>query len=93
MKKIESVNVWKNGQSQEANILLATIINDDLQSYCTFYYQLCSSGEGNEEMPLIIGECLANGTINLDGDSYLEWDGSNDYPYFYIADKLNLTII
>jgi hypothetical protein len=93
MKKIESVNVWKNGQSQEANILLASIINDDLQSYCTFYYQLCSSGEGTEEMPLIIGECLANGTINLDGVEYLEWNGSNDYPYFYIADKLNLTII
>ena len=93
MKKIESVNVWKNGQSQEANVLIATIINDDLKTYCTFYYQLCSSVEDSDEIPLRIVECLANGNINLEGDAYLEWDGSNDYPYFYIANKLNLTIL
>lgn len=93
MKKIEAVNVWKNGQSKEANLLVATIINDNLQTFCTFYYELCSSGEGTEEMPLIIGESLANGNVNLDGDAYLEWDGSNDYAYDYIANKLNLIIV
>jgi hypothetical protein len=93
MKKIEAVNVWKNGESQEANLLVASIQYDNLQNSCSFLYQLCSSGEGTEEMPLIIGQELASGNINLDGDAYLEWDGSNDYAYDYIANKLNLTIL
>jgi hypothetical protein len=92
MKKIEAVNIWKNGQSQEANLLVATIINDDLQTSCTFYYQLCSGKEEGGEMTLVILESLANGNLNLDEDAYLEWDGSNDYAYDFIANKLNLTI-
>jgi hypothetical protein len=93
MKKIEEVSVWKNGQSQEANILVASIEYDNLQSACSFFYQLCSSEEGTEEIPLIIKETLANGSVSLNGDAYLEWDGSNDYAYDYIANKLNLTIV
>jgi hypothetical protein len=34
MKKIEVVNVWKNGQSQEVNLLVDTIISDDLKEFC-----------------------------------------------------------
>jgi hypothetical protein len=93
MKKIDPVTIWKNGESQEANLLNAYIINDNLQSSCSFYYQLCSSGEGTEAMPLVIGEMLAEGNIIMNGQDYLDWDNSNEAAYVYIAEKLNLTLI
>ena len=30
MRKIEPITIWKNGESQEANLLNAIIINDNL---------------------------------------------------------------
>jgi hypothetical protein len=93
MKKIQPVTAWKNGEQLEANLLNAYIINDNLQSSCSFYYSLCASGEGTEAMPLIIGQVVAEGNITMDGEDYLAWDGDNDYAFTYIAQKLNLTLI
>ena len=93
MKAIQPITIWKNGESQEANLLNAYIINDNLQSSCTFYYSLNSSGEGTEAMPLVIWQTLADGNITMSGDDYLAWDGDNDYAFSYIAEQLNLTLI
>ena len=93
MKLIEPVTIWKNGESQEANLLNAYIINDDLLTSCSFYYQLLSSGQGTQAMPLVIGQTLAEGNINMTGQDYLNWDNSNEAAYVYIAQKLNLTLI
>jgi hypothetical protein len=93
MKQIKSVTIWKNGESQEANLLNAYIINDDLLTSCSFYYQLLSSGKGTQTMPLVIGQTLAEGNINMNGQDYLDWDNSNEAAYVYIAEKLNLTLI
>ena len=93
MKPIQPVTIWKNGESQEANLLNAYIINDNLATACSFYYQLCSSGEGTEAMPLVIGQMLADGNVTMDGDTYLAWDGDNNFAFSYIAEKLNLTLI
>lgn len=89
MKQIEPITIWKNGQSQEANLLNAYIINDNLESSCSFYYQLCSSGE----QPDSIGQSLADGNVTMSGENYLLWNGSNDDAYSYIASELNLTLI
>jgi hypothetical protein len=93
MKKIEPVTIWKNGESKEANLLNAYIINDNLQSSCSFYYSLCASGEGTESMPLVVGQTLAEGNVTMYGEDYLAWDNSNEAAYVYIAEKLNLTLI
>jgi hypothetical protein len=93
MKKIQSVSIWKNGESQEANLLNAYIINDNLQSSCSFYYSLCASGDGTEAMPLVIGQTLAEGNVTMYGENYLLWNGDNNDAYSYIAEKLNLTLI
>ena len=93
MKPIKPVTIWKNGESQEANLLNAYIINDNLESSCSFYYSLCASNEGTEAIPLVIGQTLAEGNITMDGENYLAWDNSNDAAYVYIAEKLNLTLI
>ena len=93
MKSIEPVIIWKNGESQEANLLNAYIINDNLQSSCSFYYSLCASGDGTEALPLVIGQTLAEGNLTMQGEDYLNWDNSNEAAYVYIAEKLNLTLI
>lgn len=93
MKPIQPITIWKNGESQEANLLNAYIINDNLQSSCSFYYSLCASGEGTELFLIHIGQTLAEGNVTMDGENYLAWDGDNDYAFTYIAEKLNLTLI
>jgi hypothetical protein len=93
MKRIEPITAWKNGEQLEANLLNAYIINDNLQSSCSFYYSLNTSGEGTEAMPLIMGQAVAEGNLTMDGENYLAWNGSNDYAFSYIAEKLNLTLI
>jgi hypothetical protein len=93
MKKIEPITAWKNGEQLEANLLNVYITRDDMQSYCQFYYSLNTSGEGTEAMPLITGEAVAEGNLIIDGENYLAWNGSNDYAFSYIAEKLNLTLI
>ncbi len=93
MKQIEPITIWKNGESQEANLLNAYIINDNLATSCSFYYSLNASGEGTESMPLVIGQTLAEGNVTMDGENYLAWDGDNNYAFTYIAEKLNLTLI
>jgi hypothetical protein len=93
MRKIEPVQVWKNGEQLEASLLQATIVNDNLESYCSFYYQLMTGGDGTEAMPIAVGQSVAEGNISLTGENYLDWNGSNDFAYSYIAEKLNLTLI
>ena len=93
MKQIEPITIWKNGESQEATILNAYIINDNLATSCSFYYQLCSSGEPTEETPLIMRQTLADGNVTMDGENYSLWNGDNNDAYSYIAAQLNLTLI
>ena len=93
MKPIQPVIIWKNGESQEANLLNAIIINDNLATSCSFYYSLNASGEGTEAIPLVVGQILAEGNITMSGETYLAWDGDNNFAFSYIAEKLNLTLI
>ena len=74
MKPIQPITIWKNGESQEANLLNAIIINDNLATSCSFYYSLNASGEGTEAYPLVIGQTLAEGNVTMSGDTYLNWD-------------------
>jgi hypothetical protein len=93
MRKIEPITAWKNGEQLEANFLNAYIINDNLESSCSFYYSLNTGGEGTEAMPFVLGQAVAEGNITMSGEDYLAWDNSNEAAYVYIAEKLNLTLI
>lgn len=88
MKQIAPVSVWNNGQEKTASILIASIVSDNLESSCSFYYQLCEEGEEGA-----VGEVLAQGNVALSGEDYLAWDGSNEAAYAYVAGELNLTIV
>lgn len=93
MKQIEPVTIWNNGEQKTASILTAKIVDDNLETECTFYYQLCEGGQGTEATPLIQGILLIAGNLPIIGRDYLDWDNSNDAAYAYIAEKLNLTLI
>jgi hypothetical protein len=93
MRKIEPITAWKNGEQLEANFLNAYIINDNLESSCSFYYSLNTGGEGTEAMPIVMGQVLTEGNITMNGENYLAWDNSNEQAYEYIAKELNLTLI
>ena len=93
MRKIQPITAWKNGEQLEANLLNAYIINDNLESSCSFYYSLNTSGDGTEAMPLVLGQVVAEGNLTMSGEDYIAWDNSNEQAYQYIAEKLNLTLI
>ena len=86
MKTIESVSIWDNGTVQEAKILNAYCINDNLSTSGTFYYQLFS-----ENVDLTVGQQLSQGNLSMTGEAYQAWQ-TNEYAYDWVAAQLNLTI-
>jgi hypothetical protein len=82
MKKIEPISIWDNGTNQNATILNAYCINDNLSTSAAFYYALLSNDKAQ----------LAQGNLTMSGEIYNAWE-TNDYAYNWIAEQLNLTII
>jgi hypothetical protein len=82
MKTITPISIWDNGTVQEATVLNAYAINDNLTTSATFYYTISS-----ESMQL-----LAQGNLTMSGDDYDAWE-TNNYAYDWVAGPLNLTII
>ena len=91
MKAIQQVQVWKNGEEKQANMFNLTLINDDLATSATFYYQLLSSSQDEEGN--VSSEMLVDGNVGMNGTDYSDWDDSNDGAYSFCAGKLNLTIV
>lgn len=94
MKNIDPIQIWKNGQNKTASVLEARIINDDLNSSCTFYWQLKEAvvlGEG--DAPSTGGASLSEGNCSMAGEDYLDWDGSNDAAYEFVANQINVIIV
>jgi hypothetical protein len=81
MKTIEPVSIWDNGTVQEATILNAYCINDNLSTSATFYYSLLSDSM----------QQLAQGNLSMSGQDYDGWQ-TNDYAYDWVATQLNLVI-
>ena len=94
MKTIQPIQIWVNGQNKTAQVLDARIINDDLATSCTFYYELReASTPATEDTPEQMGNVLATGNVSMSGEDYQNWDDSNDSAYAYIASQINVTIL
>lgn len=91
MKAIQPVQVWKNGEEKQANTLNLILINDDLATSATFYYQLIASTLSEDG--IVATEQLVDGNCGMSGEDYQNWDDSNEGAYNYCAGKLNLVII
>lgn len=88
--KIQSVNVWQNGQVKEANNFSMKIVNDNLETACNFYYEMQNVQEivtqveipsENEDgtttiqdVVKTITEVLTFGNLTLEGAEYQTWD-------------------
>ena len=86
MKQIQPVTIWQNGVNSQATQLSLVIINDNLSTSATFYYQLLS--EDNVQ--------LSQGNLTIDGTEYDDWGNSddiNDDAYVIAASKLSLTLV
>jgi hypothetical protein len=93
MKQIQPVTVWVNGTQQQANFLNAYIVNDNLATSATFYYELVKQELVDNEP---VNTTLTNGNQTIDGQEYIDWGNSgdiNDDAYVILASKLNLTLI
>ena len=88
MKSIEPIQIWSNGVLKTAEVLDARIINDDLQSSCTFYWELKEASTEETQ-----GQQLAQGNVTMAGDDYDNWDGTNNEAYAFIANQINVIIL
>jgi hypothetical protein len=94
MKEIQPVGIWVNGQQVQANNLAMYIINDNLSSSATFYYQLLSVTTGQDGATN--SSQLAQGNLTISGTDYDNWGESgniNDQAYVWAAQQLNLTLV
>ena len=92
MKQIQSVSVWYNGQSVQAQILDAYVINDNLKDSATFWWGIFTEGSD----PGSKGICVGSSNLTMSGQDYIDWNANpdiNDAAYQWIADQLGLTII
>jgi hypothetical protein len=92
MREIQPIQIWKNGEVKTASILDAQIINDNLESNCTFYWQLKEANSVVDEQTISV-QILADGNASLSGEDYDNWDGSNDYAFSYIATQINVVLL
>jgi hypothetical protein len=89
--QIQPVTVWSNGQEQQADGFILTTSFDNLSTAALFSYSLVKTSNSVNE-----GVNLQNGTLNIDGQDYQDWDTStnaNDWIYNWAATKLNLVLI
>lgn len=96
MVQIEPVSIWVNGVVKEATQFNLRIINDDLATSATFYYELKSADVTDAEGNVIGGQVLSVGNESVSGQEYIDWGASSDVnaeAYVIVAGKLNVVIV
>ena len=92
MRAIQPVNIWSGGQSLQANNLDMYVINDNLSSSATFYYQLLKVETIDDNTTT---QQLAQGNLTMSGTDYDNWNATpdiNDAVFVWAAGQLNLTL-
>ena len=82
MKTIQEIPTWVKGQAVTATIFNLRPIHGELFKFTDFYYQLL-----DEKMAVV-----ADGNLSLSGEEYQAWGDSDNYPFEWAAEKLNLVI-
>jgi hypothetical protein len=85
MKQIQPISIWVNGAQQTATLFSLIIINDNLSSSATFYWQLLDADALK----------LADGNLTISEPDYDVWGSTadvNQAAYDWAASKLNITL-
>jgi hypothetical protein len=96
-KTIQPVSSWQNGEEKQATVFVLTSSYDNLSTNATFQYQLNEviSTPTPPAPTLPMFNNLVNGTLNISGQDYLDWDvasDANEWAYNWAATQLNLII-
>jgi hypothetical protein len=89
---IQPVTIWVNGQAEQGNEIIASIVLDNLKDFAQFYW-LINKVSGEEDEKTSVN--LANGNTTISGQAYQDWGQSPDInlaAYQYICQQLNLTL-
>jgi hypothetical protein len=73
----------KINKTYTGTTLKGRIINDDLVSSATAYWEITDED----------GRVLENGNATVDGETYQKWDGSAGQAYLYIAQVLGIEAV
>lgn len=87
--KIQAVSIWKDGKIYKASEFEMRSVSDDLKSCATFHFEMkekSSIVNDNE----VQGQVLAVGNLQLMGEEYTSWDGSNNSAYLWALNQLNI---
>jgi len=85
MKQIQPFTLWVNGQQATAILFSLIIINDNLSSSATFYWQLLDADASK----------LAAGNLTIGEPDYDVWGSTadiNQAAYEWAASKLNIVL-
>jgi hypothetical protein len=92
MKNIEPIEVWTEKGVKTAKYLSSRIIDDNMESSATFYWQLFDE-KIDEEENAQPNESIRQGNVSMSPEQYEEWDNSNEEGYIFVANQINVTII
>ena len=85
MKQIQPIQIWVKGADQTATLFSLIIINDNLSSSATFYWQLLDADASK----------LADGNLTINEPDYDVWGSTadiNQAAYEWAATELNITL-
>jgi hypothetical protein len=82
MKQIKPLNIWRNGKIEKAIYIFLQINFDNLIDGATFYYSLKDENKSQ----------IIDGNVTIDGEDYIQWNGSNDSVYNVVCEKLNIKL-
>ena len=92
-KQIQDVQIWTNGNSITGNYIEAIIVNDNLNDYAQFLWEISKvTGSGLDQ----VKEVIERGNTTISGNDYIIWGETTDInlaAYQYICTQLNLTLI
>lgn len=86
MKLIEPVQIWYNGQFENANAFSLNVGGGVLFESAVFNFMLCKIDENGQIQ-------LQQGGLMMKGEDYTGWGNDDEYAYNWAASKLNLVII
>lgn len=92
-KTIEPISSWQNGEEKQATVFVLTSSFDNLSTNANLQYEL---SEPIQSSSYASYNTLVNGTLNISGQDYLDWDAAidaNEWIYNWAATQLKLVII
>ncbi len=82
MKQIKKISIWKDGKIVFAEWIKVNIIYDNLIDSAILNYFLFSE----------IDNAILDGSIKIENEDYIKWDGSINNTYDIVLNQLNIEL-